>query len=76
MSLFSSYLKQEVKSLRDDGIRLRVIGNKNRFSERLNRQIKDAERLTQSGQLNLNLYVDYGGRWEIVQAAQKDGSKN
>ena len=70
MSLFSSYLKQEVKSLRDDGIRLRVIGNKNRFSERLNRQIKDAERLTQSGQLNLNLYVDYGGRWEIVQAIQ------
>lgn len=71
MSLFSSYLKQEVKSLRDDGIRLRIIGNKNRFSERLNRQIKEAERLTQSGELYLNLYVDYGGRWEIAQAAQK-----
>ena len=75
MSLFSSYLKQEVKSLRDDGIRLRVIGNKNRFSERLNRQIKDAERLTQSGEFNLNLYVDYGGRWEIVQAIQRMAAK-
>ena len=42
MSLFSSYLKQEAKMLRDDGIRLRVIGSKKRFSDRLNRQIKDA----------------------------------
>ena len=71
MSLFSSYLKQEAKMLRDDGIRLRVIGSKKRFSDRLNRQIKDAERLTESGKLNLHLYVDYGGRWEIAQAAQK-----
>ncbi|MDG2018201.1 MAG: polyprenyl diphosphate synthase [Porticoccaceae bacterium] len=71
MSLFSTYLKQEAKLLRDDGIKLRVIGSKERFSDRLNRQIKDAERLTQSGELNLNLYMDYGGRWEIAQVAQK-----
>ncbi|MGB2172946.1 MAG: polyprenyl diphosphate synthase [Porticoccaceae bacterium] len=70
MSLFSTYLKQEAKVLRDDGIKLRVIGSKDRFSDRLNRQIKDAEKLTESGELNLNLYVDYGGRWEIAQAAK------
>ncbi|MDG1694093.1 MAG: polyprenyl diphosphate synthase [Porticoccaceae bacterium] len=71
MSLFSTYLKKEAKLLRDDGIKLRVIGSKDRFSDRLNRQIKDAERLTESGELNLHLYVDYGGRWEIAQAAKK-----
>jgi undecaprenyl diphosphate synthase len=71
MSLFSTYLKQEAKQLRDDGIRLRVIGSKERFSDRLNRQIQDAEMLTQTGVLNLHLYVDYGGRWEIAQAAKK-----
>ena len=71
MSLFSTYLKQEAKQLCDDGIRLRVIGSKERFSDRLNRQIEDAEKLTQSGALNLHLYVDYGGRWEIAQAAKK-----
>lgn len=71
MSLFSSYLKQEAKLLRDDGIKLRVIGSKARFSDRLNRQIQDAESLTKSGELNLHLYVDYGGRWEIAKAAQK-----
>lgn len=71
MSLFSTYLKQEAKVLRDDDIKLRVIGRKERFSDRLNRQIKDAERLTESGKLNLHLYVDYGGRWEVAQAAKK-----
>jgi len=70
MSLFSSYLKQESKALRDDGIRLRVLGSKERFSKRLNQQIKDAESLTSKGKLNLHLYVDYGGRWEIAQAAR------
>lgn len=71
MSLFSTYLKQEAKVLRDDNIRLRIIGSRERFSERLKRQIKDAERLTESGKLNLHLYVDYGGRWEVAQAAKK-----
>jgi len=71
MSLFSTYLKQEAKLLRDDGIRLRVIGSKERFSDRLKKQIEDAEKLTQEGLLNLHLYVDYGGRWEIAQAAKK-----
>jgi len=71
MSLFSTYLKQEAKFLRDEGIKLRVIGSKTRFSDRLNKQIKEAEILTKSGELNLHLYVDYGGRWEIAQAAKK-----
>jgi len=75
MSLFSSYLKKEAKSLRDDGIRLRVIGSRERFSDRLNRQIKDAQRITEGGELNLNLYVDYGGRWEIAQAARNLAEK-
>jgi undecaprenyl diphosphate synthase len=75
MSLFSTYLKKEAKLLRDDGIKLRVIGSKDRFSDCLNRQIKDAERLTASGELNLHLYVDYGGRWEIAQAAKKMAEK-
>jgi undecaprenyl diphosphate synthase len=75
MSLFSTYLKKEAKLLRDDGIKLRVIGSKDSFSDRLNQQIKDAERLTASGELNLHLYVDYGGRWEIAQAAKKMAEK-
>lgn len=70
MSLFSSYLKQEAKILRDDNIRLKITGNRDRFSQRLNQQIDMAEKLTEKGELNLHIYVDYGGRWEIAEAAR------
>lgn len=71
MSLFSSYLKKEAKALRDDGVRLKVIGNRSHFSERLKRLIDDAEIMTASGEFTLALCVDYGGRWDIASAAQK-----
>ena len=74
MSLFSSYLKKEAKALRDDGVRLKVIGSRSRFSDRLKRLIDDAEKMTASGTCTLVLRVDYGGRWDITQAAQKIAS--
>ena len=71
MALFSSYLKKEAKKLRDDGVRLKVAGNRSRFSDRLKRLIDDAETLTASGAFTLVLCVDYGGRWDIASATQK-----
>ncbi len=71
MSLFSSYLKQEAKGLRDDGIKLRVVGRRDRFSDRLKKLITDAEAITEEGHLNLILCVDYGGRWDIVRTAKQ-----
>ena len=75
MALFSSYLKKEAKKLRDDGVRLKVVGNRSHFSDRLKRLISDAETLTASGQFTLVLCVDYGGRWDIASAAQKIASE-
>jgi undecaprenyl diphosphate synthase len=75
MALFSSYLKKEAKKLRDDGVRLKVVGNRSHFSDRLKRLIDDAETLTASGQFTLVLCVDYGGRWDIASAAQKIASE-
>jgi len=75
MSLFSSYLKKEAKALRDDGVRLKVIGNRSHFSDRLKRLIADAESITASGQFTLALCVDYGGRWDIANATQKIASE-
>ena len=60
MSLFASYLKSEVPQLCERNIRLRVIGQRARFSERLQKLIADA---------------DYGGRWEIAAAARKLASR-
>jgi len=70
MSLFSSYLKKETKTLRDDSVRLRVIGNRSNFSDRLKRLINDTETMTANGNFTLNLCVDYGGRWDIARTAQ------
>ena len=75
MALFSSYLKKEAKKLRDDGVLLKVVGNRSHFSDRLKRLISDAETLTASGQFTLVLCVDYGGRWDIASAAQKIASE-
>lgn len=70
MSLFSSYLKKEDKALRDDGVRLKVIGNRGHFSDRLKTLINDTETLTANGTLTLYLCVDYGGRWDIANTAK------
>ena len=75
MSLFSSYLKKEAKSLRDDDVCLRVIGNRSNLSDRLKRLIDDAEQMTAKGHFTLNLCVDYGGRWDIARTAQKLASE-
>ena len=70
MSLFSSYLKKEAKALRDDGVRLKVVGNRSQFSDRLKRLIEDAEAMTASGEFTLVLCVE-AGSLDIARAAQK-----
>ena len=71
MSLFSSYLKKEAKALRDDGVRLKVVGSRSNFSDRLKALINDTETMTANGSLTLYLCVDYGGRWDIANTAKK-----
>ncbi|MFA5494577.1 MAG: polyprenyl diphosphate synthase [Porticoccaceae bacterium] len=75
MSLFASYLKSEVGQLCERNIRLRVVGQRSRFSARLQKLISDAETRTRGGSRTLVLAVDYGGRWEIASAAQKLASR-
>jgi undecaprenyl diphosphate synthase len=70
MSLFAMYIRNEVKDLCKRNVRLRVIGQRTRFSNNLCKRIKNAEALTATGELNLVLAVDYGGRWDITQAAR------
>ncbi len=71
MSLFLLYLKQEAKELRKKRVRLRVIGNRSRFSPAIQQAITDAEALTSDGDTTLVIAADYGGRWDIAQAARQ-----
>lgn len=69
MSLFATYLKKEAAEFQTKNIRLRVIGNRARLSSRLCKLIDDVENRTRQGKTTLTLAVDYGGRWDIAQAA-------
>ncbi|MFA0810010.1 polyprenyl diphosphate synthase [Microbulbifer epialgicus] len=72
MSLFHSYLRKEARRMCDEGVRLRVIGRRDRFSPRLQRAIAEAEEITRLGQQgDLVIAADYGGRWDITQAARQ-----
>lgn len=71
MSLFLLYLKGEVKKLVAEGVRLRVIGRRDRFSAKILAAIEAAEAATAGGSSTLVIAADYGGQWDIANAAQK-----
>lgn len=72
MDLFLTSLKGEVKKLHQNNIRLRIIGDTTRISAKLQAQIETAESLTAANQgLQLVIAVNYGGRWDMTQAARK-----
>ena len=76
MELFKLVLNSEVKKLNKNNIRLRVIGDIEGFDQKLIAKIRQAEQLTeQNTALTLNIAANYGGRWDIVDAAQKIAKK-
>ena len=72
MKLFMLALEREAKSLAKNGVRLEFIGDRSAFSASLQKKIAQVETLTATGEgLHLIIAANYGGRWDIVQAAQK-----
>jgi len=65
-------LGREVKRLHKNNIRLRIIGDTTRFSQRLQKKITEAESLTASNTgMVLNIAANYGGQWDILQATKR-----
>ncbi|MDH5358515.1 MAG: isoprenyl transferase [Gammaproteobacteria bacterium] len=76
MELFALALKQQVKRLHKNNIRLRIIGDIRKFSASLQQQITQAQQLTQNNTgLTINVAANYGGRWDITQAVQQLAAK-
>lgn len=71
MGLFYSYLKREARRLAEEKVRLKVIGSRSRFSESLRRAIEEAENTACQGDATLVIAADYGGQWDMAQAACK-----
>ncbi len=72
MELFLVVLRGEVRRMNHNGVRLRVIGDRSAFSEKLQRRIVEAEQLTATNTaLTLQVAANYGGRWDITQAVRR-----
>jgi undecaprenyl diphosphate synthase len=71
MSLFMSALENEALKMHENGIRLRVIGDRSRFDSRLVEMIGRCEELTaENTRLTLTIAANYGGRWDILQGVE------
>lgn len=71
MDLFVSSLEKEVKRLVESGVRLKFIGDRKQFSQKLQDKIEEAEELTSANSdFYLNIAANYGGRWDVIQACQ------
>lgn len=72
MSLFVRALDKEVDELHRNGVRLRFIGDLTAFDEALRvRMFAAMERTAGNTTLHVSIAVNYGGRWDIVQATRR-----
>jgi len=72
MGLFMMALDREARSLARNNVRLQIIGDLSRFSEKLQEKIKQVEELTaESDGLRLIVATNYGGRWDIARSAKR-----
>jgi undecaprenyl diphosphate synthase len=75
MRLLKRYLVSETARCLDNGVRLSVIGRRDRLARDLVNTIENTERLTAGGtRLHLRLAVDYSARAAIVEAASRTGT--
>ncbi len=71
MKMLRTYLRSETADLHKSGVRLRVIGDRTAFDSDIVELIENAERLmADNTNLNLVMALGYGGRQDILYAAQ------
>ena len=72
MSLFQSYLRMETPRCVKEGVRIRMIGRRDRLAPSLQNAVADAEARTAGGRtLEVRIAVDYSSRDAILQVARK-----
>ena len=72
MELFAVALKQQTKRIHKNNTRLRVIGDISKFSKSLQKQIEEAQTITENNTgLTINVAANYGGRWDITRSVKQ-----
>lgn len=70
--LMQDMLQNDINGLHAEGARLRIVGDRPRLSDKLNKLITEAEGLTKDNtRINLQIAISYGGRWDIVTATKR-----
>jgi undecaprenyl diphosphate synthase len=77
MTLLNKTFSEETKEFNELGIKVNVIGSRNRISSKIKKNIEKIEKETKNNKkMVLNICFNYGGRLEIVEAVKniiKDG---
>lgn len=72
MDLFLKALKREMDELDRNNVKLRFIGDRTRLSSELRTSMDVVERRTETNTgMQLVIAINYGGRWDVAQAAQR-----
>jgi len=76
MSIFVSTLKSQMMKLKQQNVRVKFIGDRSAFSEKLQKVINETELQTADNTgLALTIAANYGGRWDIVEACKNISQK-
>jgi undecaprenyl diphosphate synthase len=71
-NLLESFLKKKLKNLIENKIKLKIIGNKKKFSIKLQKILTESEKKTSKNKgLQINLALNYGSKEEIINALKK-----
>jgi undecaprenyl diphosphate synthase len=72
MSLVLVAVTKYLAKLAEDGVRIRIVGDRTSVSEKLREAWEQAETLTASNRrITLSVAFNYGGRWDVVQACRQ-----
>lgn len=72
MKLLEKYLGDGTDSFNKEGVKVKIIGQKEKLPASLQRVIEEIEESTKNNnKFHLNLAVSYGGKWDILNAFKK-----
>jgi undecaprenyl diphosphate synthase len=75
--LLESYIKKELKNLIKKNIKLKIIGNLNKFPKTLKSKLRKAEKLTnKNSKIQLNIALNYGSKEEMIRSIKKINNLN
>ncbi len=72
LNLLEDYIKKELNKLIKQNIKLKIIGNINKFPKSLKTKLRQSEKLTQrNDRIQLNIALNYGSKEEIIKSVKK-----